>query len=591
MKTHRISCFMNNQKKESQSHQWLNPNSSFKQLKQTVLSHFKTKHSLHENIYNIKIVNELICKSSTHIVAQFKDYLLYEDKNEFLQKTYQRSDIKINLPQILEYYNSCSVIFPNYVVLYESKYIFKNIQKKQKVIDYQQKQEMEMENKLNCSLGLVCEDSSSKVFNTQVYDSLLNQTNTSSIQLLLGVQFDDRMISTIEEQDTISKMDNSIEALISHIDESEKNMKSFIEGQTHSSLKKYTSTIKYANCTTTTKDKSSSISNQTCNRKVIICNKISNNKESKIKTNNKNKHDKFPSRPLSNEVSHNTSFNREKLYISFSSKNNFANFNNNKIDKRITAHIKNALSMPKIENLVSNAPITSRERKSKNAMIDLLASRIIKMKSITKKISESESKQNLKQNTKTLHLALSFGVSSLNNKKLFKLKGHLIEKESHNNQKNNNNCNKTKSIGNSAVNLIILNKPLIKQKDQIHIPMANSKTNLSSKKTINKIKSNSKINQFSISPNKQIINNFITKTCTHLPLKNGLLLIDENKKTYGNTLLPLKVKNKDKDAAIKSIQFKGIDYSNKNDSRNDCNTDRIYNKRPSFQKVRYIKFD
>lgn len=601
MKTHRVSLSMNCQYKKFSSHPYLIPHYSFIQLKQMINSNFKSKYSLPENIYNTKIVNELIQKSSTHIVAQLKDFLLYEDKTDFLQKTYKRDDIKINLPQILEYYNSCSVIFPNYVVLYESKYIYKNIQKKQKVIDSQQKQEIERENKLNCSFGSSYETPSNKIFDTQIFDSLLNQTNTSSIQQLLGFQYDERIDSFELLSETISKRENSIEALISQINQAEKNIKPFIEMPTHSSLKKYTSTIKYSNCTTTTKDKSSSICNQTCNRKVIICNKISNTKEPRIKTHNKIKHHKSPSRPISNEASHNTSFNKEKLYISSSSKNTILNANNNKVDNRMTMHMKNTLSMPKMDNFILNAPVTSRERKSKNAIIDLLASRIIKMKSITKKISESESKQNFHQNKKTLHLALSIGVSSLNNK-IFKLKDHFIEKETHinnNNQQqqkyqhiNSNNKSKNRMVNsnnyidnrNSNANILISNKPLIKHREQI--PISNSKTSMISKKTFNKIRSyNHKINKFSISPNKQITNGLITKTCTHLPFKSCLLSNEGNYQTSINTLLA------SKDSAIKSIHLKGIDYINRNDSRNNCNTDRTYNKKPSFQKVKYIKLD
>ena len=45
------------------------------------------------------------------------------------------------LPKIYEYYISYSVIFPNYVTLAKSQYIYKNIQRKKRVTDIQQEQE------------------------------------------------------------------------------------------------------------------------------------------------------------------------------------------------------------------------------------------------------------------------------------------------------------------------------------------------------------------------------------------------------------------------------------------------------------------
>lgn len=39
------------------------------------------------------------------------------------------------LPKIYEFYEKFSKVFPNYVNLSESKYMFKNIERKQKMID------------------------------------------------------------------------------------------------------------------------------------------------------------------------------------------------------------------------------------------------------------------------------------------------------------------------------------------------------------------------------------------------------------------------------------------------------------------------
>lgn len=41
-----------------------------------------------KDFYNVKIVNDIIYNESTHIVAVFKDYLIYDDLSEFLKRIY-----------------------------------------------------------------------------------------------------------------------------------------------------------------------------------------------------------------------------------------------------------------------------------------------------------------------------------------------------------------------------------------------------------------------------------------------------------------------------------------------------------------------
>ena len=110
-------------------------------LEKLIHLNFVNTYSNDKNFYNIKVINDIISNESTHVVAEFKDYLIKGDDSEFLQKFYSKSKSYKYLPKIFEYYQSCSVIFPSYVVLPESKYIYKNIQKKQIDIDIQQEQE------------------------------------------------------------------------------------------------------------------------------------------------------------------------------------------------------------------------------------------------------------------------------------------------------------------------------------------------------------------------------------------------------------------------------------------------------------------
>ena len=70
-----------------------------------------------------------------HIVSVFKDYLIFDDFSEYLKRFYRLIEGVERLPRVFEFYEKYSKVFPNYVVLPENKYMFKNIERKQKLID------------------------------------------------------------------------------------------------------------------------------------------------------------------------------------------------------------------------------------------------------------------------------------------------------------------------------------------------------------------------------------------------------------------------------------------------------------------------
>jgi hypothetical protein len=78
----------------------------------------------------------LMENANTHLVSLFKDYLLYDDATEFFKEYYTKDEIYDRLKTIYDYYESSSYLFPNYTVINEGKYIYRNIIKKQKLIDY-----------------------------------------------------------------------------------------------------------------------------------------------------------------------------------------------------------------------------------------------------------------------------------------------------------------------------------------------------------------------------------------------------------------------------------------------------------------------
>ena len=70
-----------------------------------------------------------------HIVSVFKEYLIFDDFSEYLKRFYSLKEAQDRLPRVFEFYEHYSKVFPNYVSVPESKYMFKNIERKQKLID------------------------------------------------------------------------------------------------------------------------------------------------------------------------------------------------------------------------------------------------------------------------------------------------------------------------------------------------------------------------------------------------------------------------------------------------------------------------
>ena len=130
----------------------------------------------------------LMENANTHLVSVFKDYLLYDDMTEFFKEFYDRKEIYPRLKTIYDYYESSSYLFPNYTAINEGKYIYRNIIKKQKLIDYledleDKKKEKEEKKKKGKKMGLCLDDESSsyfEVFDTKIYDNIIKETRNDS---------------------------------------------------------------------------------------------------------------------------------------------------------------------------------------------------------------------------------------------------------------------------------------------------------------------------------------------------------------------------------------------------------------------------
>ena len=165
---------------------------SFNQLEKKVFGLFKKKYSISKYLYGTFVTNNIIYNEKSHLVAKFKDYLIIDDISEFLKRYYTYVESMIRLPRFFKYYHTYSKIFPNYTTLRESKYIYKNIYKKQKMIDLQQEEESEEKRKKYELENLKHQRKKNKqeintIFDNDVYNSIIKQSQ-DLYMLLFGIE-------------------------------------------------------------------------------------------------------------------------------------------------------------------------------------------------------------------------------------------------------------------------------------------------------------------------------------------------------------------------------------------------------------------
>ena len=153
--------------------------------------------------HDIKMINDILYNEKTRYVEAFKEYLIYEDYNEFLKRYYKSFEINIKLPKILLFYEKYSKIYANYTVIPESKYMYKNIKRKQKMIDQMQNNDINSEYEEDEESN---EDISNTVFSSRVINSIYDKT-LSSVNKSANTKNTEQSINDFLEK--INKIENS----------------------------------------------------------------------------------------------------------------------------------------------------------------------------------------------------------------------------------------------------------------------------------------------------------------------------------------------------------------------------------------------
>ena len=191
-------------------------NMTMRNIEKMIYHRFIKCYQINQDFYNIKVINEIISNEYSHIVSKFKDYLIEDDTNEFIHKLYKKYESIFLLKQIFIYYNIGSVVYPNYILLPEKRYIYKNIKKKQKIIDLQEQENIDKNKEKYIALSEINNDKGNnadrKVFDSKIIESILNQSNTSNLKnIFYGLSNENSMDFDIKKIYYIVKKINKIE--------------------------------------------------------------------------------------------------------------------------------------------------------------------------------------------------------------------------------------------------------------------------------------------------------------------------------------------------------------------------------------------
>lgn len=105
------------------------------------------KYSKKEYSFSNICIDNLMCNDYCHIVSRFKDFLIYDDGTEFLNEFCNKNELTSRLKFIFDFYSTYIHIFPNYLVIPERIFLYKNLRKKQKVID--ENNELKLQKNIN----------------------------------------------------------------------------------------------------------------------------------------------------------------------------------------------------------------------------------------------------------------------------------------------------------------------------------------------------------------------------------------------------------------------------------------------------------
>ena len=159
-----------------------------KKIRMRIDNELYAKYTKGEFSYDVIQTDYLLCNEKCRVVARFKDFLVLDDNTEFFRRFYTSEESRPRLRNILNFYETYSKIFPNYMILPENEYLYRNIRKKQKMIDaFNQIKLEEEENRKNLNIGLKSKNKNEN--NNIVFDDKIKQSTISKAKSMTQYQF------------------------------------------------------------------------------------------------------------------------------------------------------------------------------------------------------------------------------------------------------------------------------------------------------------------------------------------------------------------------------------------------------------------
>ena len=132
------------------------------------------KYFINNTIYGKYIIESLLYEEKNKYVSRFKEYLIIDETAEFFKRYYNFKESLERLTKFFNFYTKYSKLFPNYIPLIESKYIYKNIHKKQNIIDLQLNETQIKENQQYIMKNN--ESKNNTIFNSEILESIAKNT-------------------------------------------------------------------------------------------------------------------------------------------------------------------------------------------------------------------------------------------------------------------------------------------------------------------------------------------------------------------------------------------------------------------------------
>ena len=173
--------------------------------------------------YNKLMIENLMANGRCHLVAVFKNYLIQDDISDYLRRFYTYEESINRLKKLFKFHQETSVIFPNYTPLIESKYLYNNVIRKQRIIDAQQdlegKGDKSKSKKKNKKENINTDEN---IFNSTIFGDILSPSE-SVLRIMFGIEKKGKKLNkmNLDVPDNIDKIKDNDESNDNDYDKSE----------------------------------------------------------------------------------------------------------------------------------------------------------------------------------------------------------------------------------------------------------------------------------------------------------------------------------------------------------------------------------